>query len=139
MKGIKIKIIKEQIESDCSIHREIVLGNQIAVGQDFESCLMAANLGNEKIYNARKVYSGFGDTPIIYFVEEDDNGIFNDLIQVSNDDIKKQYNNGVAFGKLYTLERVKSFLRNPWYKRIFVKKHLKNIKDEIDRIKITQS
>lgn len=127
MQAAIIEIKKELIETDQPIYRVInykPINEIMSEGADIGQFTTTA----ENItYVLKSVSNGYEKRN--YFVRENDQKIFNDLLAISDGDIKKNFYKGERRGKLYMLNLFIGFLKLPWYKRLFVKKHIKSLKE----------
>lgn len=127
MQAIKIDITKELIETNNPVYRvanykpiDVIITEGMDPGK-FTTTV------EETTYILKTVYNGYEKRD--YFVRVNEQEIFNDLLAISDGDIKKHFYKGERRGKLYMLNLFIGFLRLPWYKRLFVKKHIKRLKE----------
>ena len=85
---------------------------------------------DEDTYELKEVRWGNGESKK-YYVKIDDRKIFNELIEISSAHLETEFRKGKKMGTLIALTEYIDFLSLPWYKRLFCKKQIKRIKEEI--------
>jgi hypothetical protein len=139
MKGIKIQVVKKEIDCHYPVFKEAIASQSKTIFNEGEKANYEMTLFKEKKYKLRRVFNGFDKEPINYFVEESDYNIFNDLMTISKDDIERHFHKGENLGKLRQLEETRSILKLPWYKRLFNKKIIEEIDKTILGLSVEQA
>lgn len=127
MQAIKIDITKELIETDKPVYR---VANykpiDVMMTEGIDPSKFTTTV-EETTYILKTFSNGYEKRK--YLVKVNEQEIFNDLLAISDDDLKKNFYKGERRGKLYMLNLFIGFLRLPWYKRLFVKKHIQRLKE----------
>lgn len=127
MKAIIIEEIKTT-EQDFPDHRPDFkrikytgLANMVFKDDEFPT---APAQFEEEVFNLHKVYDGIS-TVKNYFVRYDQNGMFSELVSISEDTIQKRINKelGMREDMIYEAEEklIMKIKKLPWYKRLFNK------------------
>lgn len=124
MKAIKIEIKKELIDlPNNPTYRELITPTIIHRYNEDMSFTEELEVKN---YEVRRVFKNIEE--MIYLVNVNDQKVFSDLLQITKDDLFKQFKLGLREGQLYYLRLFIGYVALPWYKKIFAKKHLESLR-----------